>query len=362
MPYTFEQAMQAFKNDEIRDLSLDNRGLRFLKLRSLSRTPLMQRVAQVSGLNIENVSTRQLLKFLFESNISMEQINTQIMSFYQEDRAIRRNHEQRLMNELYQVQTFDWGGLHQNSLEKTIIDNYVKQITSYNELCDSIDNKLYPSMKSYVLCSWYNHWTSIIIEDVFKDHRIVLPAVGLIKKIDFFINDIPFDLKVTYMPEGYIKEKRRSENLRPEITLLKQFCRYHQITFSSDMPEARLLEDLWLKVRDFPSEEARSLINEFQSFRENILSECIDNPISLIRWLYENQGVRRFDSSNRLFLILIDKQDYFASWQLKRARPLLEQKIHDKLDRQDSIGRDLAFVWEGQDYQATADTIFVVRE
>ena len=60
-----------------------------------------------------------------------------------------------------------------------------------------------------MVCSWYNHWTSIIIEDIFKDHANVLPAVGLVKKIDFFVRDVPFDLKVTYLPEGYLKEKRQ---------------------------------------------------------------------------------------------------------------------------------------------------------
>jgi len=35
----------------------------------------------------------------------------------------------------------------------------------------------------------YIHWTSIMIEESSKDHANVLPAVGLVKKIDFFIKD-----------------------------------------------------------------------------------------------------------------------------------------------------------------------------
>lgn len=362
MPYTFEQAKRAFTSDRIRELSLDQSGLRFLKLKSLSRTPLMQRMADKLSLNIDGIPARELLQFLFESDVTDDQINCQIRDIYLTERLQRRNSEQSLISELYQVQTFDWGGLHQNSLEKTIVDNYVKKITSYNELCDTIDNKIYPSMKSYVLCSWYNHWTSIIIEDIFKDHENVLPAVGLIKKIDFFVNNIPFDLKVTYMPEGYIKNKRRSDGLRPELTLLKQFCRSNSITFSTNIPEARLLEDLWRKVKDHPSEEARHLIIDLKSFRESLLQDSIINPDKLIIWLYENQGVRRFDSSNRLFLILVDKADFFASWQLKRAKPLLDQKIREKLSNQDPIGRNLTFKWEGECFQAITDAIFVVRE
>lgn len=40
----------------------------------------------------------------------------------------------------------------------------------------------------------------IVIEDVFKDHPSVIPAVGLVKKIDFFLHGVPFDLKATYLP------------------------------------------------------------------------------------------------------------------------------------------------------------------
>ena len=54
---------------------------------------------------------------------------------YREEREQRRARETELVNQLYRVQEFNWGGLHQNSLEKTIVDNYVKKITDYEELC-----------------------------------------------------------------------------------------------------------------------------------------------------------------------------------------------------------------------------------
>ena len=54
------------------------------------------------------------------------------------------------------------------ALKKTIVNNYVKKITDYETLCASIENDLLKSMRGYVICSWFNHWTSIIIEDIFK--------------------------------------------------------------------------------------------------------------------------------------------------------------------------------------------------
>jgi hypothetical protein len=252
MPYDFDEASSAFKNERIRELSQDPLGLRFLKLRSLARTEYMERLAAECGLDHAGVGRDELLRFLYESPITIQEIEHTIRSIYAEERLERREGEDELVSELYRITVFDWGGLHQNSLERTIVDNYVKKIRSFSKLCDCIENELHHSMKSYVLCSWYNHWTSRIIEDVFRDHPAILPAVGLVKKIDFFLNDVPFDLKVTYMPEGFIASKRRAEGLPSELTLLKRFCRENAIHFERGMPEARLKEDLWAKVSDHP--------------------------------------------------------------------------------------------------------------
>lgn len=364
MSYTFNDAKVAFSNDKIRDLSEELTGRRFLLLRSLSRSASMRKLAENCNIDVSQVAARDLLCHLYENKrVTQADIEATIGQIYTDERNERKQAEAELISELYRLQSFDWGGLHQNSLEKTIVDNYVKKITNYDALCDNIENRLYPSMRAYVLCSWYNHWTSIIIEDIFKDHPAVLPAVGLIKKVDFFINGTPFDLKVTYLPEGFIKDKRKGANLRPELTLLRQFARAQKINFNNSLPDARLLEDLWNKVADHPENDAVSLIEMLKNFRDALVDECLDSPRELIKWLYENQGVRRFDASNRFFLILIKKGDYFNSWKLKRAKDLLVSEIQSNLDSFDPSQIELTdFEWEGSLHQALAATIFVVRD
>ncbi len=190
-----------------------------------------------------------------------------------------------------------------------------------------------------------------------------MPAIGLVKKIDFFINNLPFDLKVTYLPEGYISGARQSEGLRPELTLLKQSARALHIHYDNTIPAGKLLDDLWQKLDDHPSPGAKDLINELENFRVSLIDRAIQNPTELLVWLYENQGARRFDSSNRLFLVIIDKAGYRNSWKLKRAKPLLVDKVHSFLDQNDAvIGRDVQFHWEGATYRATSDLIFVIKE
>ena len=362
MPYTFQTADRAFKNDNIRELGLNDQGMRFLKLRSLSRKEHLNRLIQDHNLLIPDGKPAARLNAVFESGITSAQIDATIRAIYAAERRQRAGSEAALITELYKLQMFDWGGLHQNSLEKTIVDNYVKKIRSFDELQLRVEDELFHSMKSYVLCSWYNHWTSIIIEDVFRNHPSVLPAVGLIKKVDFFVNGIPYDLKITFLPEGYIKDCRKAAGEKEEISILRKFCREQRIHFDRTLPAARLLEDLWNKVTDLPGDEARALIQDLKSQRLTVLENTKQNPVELITWLYENQGVRRFDASNRLFLVLVDCDNFFESWKLKRAKPLLVDKIHGHLNRARQVGYDLSFQWEGETYTVTSDVIFVIHK
>jgi hypothetical protein len=359
----FDDAQRMFRNDRIRELAAEPQGLRFLKVRSLSRREHLASLFEAAGIVPGNLSAAALFREAYETAaIGIATIDRVIRTVYESQRAARREREPELVSQLYRMQVFNWGGLHQNSLEKTIVDNYVKRIADYDELCDKIDNELQSSLRGYVLCSWYNHWTSIIIEDVFRDHPGVVPAVGKVKKIDFFLADVPFDLKVTYLPEGFIKESRRASGQRPELTLLRQLARKHRIHFDPSQAEARLLEDLWAKHRDHPSTDSQSLLQELHDYRAELLEKCQQEPTKLIRWLYENQGVRRFDAANRLFLVLVDRANFFESWKLKRAKPLLDARIHTYLDAAGaSPGREVAFEWEGVTYTALSDVVFVVN-
>ena len=359
----FNMAVNLYKNDKIRELAKTDEGMRFLKLRSFSRKEYLDYLIHKFEMKVGNLKSAQWLQFIYESTIQSEDIDDVIQELFEAKRKIRRDSEQQLINELYKIQSFDWGGLHQNSLETTIVNRYVKQITSYESLNEEIEGSLHNSLRAYVVSSWYNHWTSIIIEDIFKEHINVIPAVGQIKKIDFFVNNKPFDLKVTYLPEGYIKDHRKSRGFRPELTLMKGLARDLDIGYDRSMADSILIPDLWRKLDDNPQCGAKELINELQEYRETLLDECIANPKPLVQWLYENQGTRRFDASNRLFLVLVDKIDFFSSWKLKRARPLISEHVTNYLTGVNQ-GTDfqLDFDWEGETYSTEADIIFVVKE
>ena len=359
----FNRALDLYNNDKISELSKTDEGMRFLKLRSLSRKEYLEHLIGKFELKIGDLKSKQWLQHIYESAIQSEDIDDVIQELFEKGRKIRRDGEQQLINELYKIQSFDWGGLHQNSLETTIVNRYVKKITSYESLQNEIEGDLHNSLRAYVVASWYNHWSSIIIEDIFKEHVSVIPAVGQIKKIDFFINNKPFDLKVTYLPEGYIKDHRKARGFRPELTLMKGLARDLDIGFDKSVSDSILIPDLWRKLDDNPQHSAQELISKLQEYRETLLDNCMANPEPLVRWLYENQGTRRFDASNRLFLVLVDKSDFFGSWKLKRARSLISEHVTNYLTGVDqNTGFQLDFLWEGETYSTDADVIFVIKQ
>jgi hypothetical protein len=358
---TFEEAVKKYANDEITALCASEAGRRFILLRSLSRAAHLEQLVADHKLFLSTSKAKELFPAIYASSLSVEKIKATIKHIFSAERAERAAKESELIDELYKMKEFYWGGLHQNSLEKTIVDNYVKKIRNFEELNKRIDKELYESMRGYVRCSWYNHWTSIIIEDIFKEHKNVLPAVGLVKKVDFFIRDVPFDLKVTYLPEGYVKDTRKTKGLKPELTLLKQACRQRHLKIDNDLSDAELLGHLWSVIADQPDKEAKGLIEELRKFRLELTAEIESSPDILIKWLYENQGERRFDAANRLFLVLVNETNFFDSWQLKRNRALLVKKIGAYLDNvAPQPGIEVTFKWEGVPY-TTRSAVIVVR-
>lgn len=362
---SYNQLETMFKNDAFRAIDAEPNAQKFYYLRSISRAADLTRFFQF----IKQTSTKMTNKEKLEYVLSAEEItSTAIENFIKQTFEIQlseRNHSsEQLIKELNKVQDFDWGGSFGNSLETNIVNNYVKKTTSYGELNRKIENELLVSLRGYTINSWYNHWTSILIEDLFKEHSKVLPTIGLIKKIDFFIDGTPYDLKVTYFPEALMKEKLKDKDFGVELTKVKQKCRELKIPIDSEMSDRALNIQLQNALSESIELEAKTFLAELKRLKKEIIAEAMANPDELIQWLYENQGERRFDATNRFFLILTDTENIFDSWKLKRNLPLLTKEISNKIDTFASDGpRELTFHWDGdnKDYQIKAGVLFVAK-
>ena len=141
---------------------------------------------------------------------------------------------------------------------------------------------------------------------------------------------------------------------------MKQAARSNRLPIAADLADSALLQDLWAKVSDHPSNSCKQLVAQLFSFRDTLVTGIELDPTELIRWLYENQGERRFDASNRLFLVLVDQRNYFDSWKIKRAKALMEKKVLAYLDGcASNPGRRIEFDWEGKRYSSTSDVLVV---
>jgi len=341
-------------------------GIYFLKMRSISRSNILRELAKRLKFDVSGVSGKDdLFEFMFCKNIANEQIDDFIKQVYDVERTERIKNEDYLYSQLYKLKVFDWGGFYQNAVEQNIVNNYIKKIQNYEELYNSIENDINPRLRGYILCSWYNHWTSILIEDMFKDHPRLLPAVGLIKKIDFFWKDFPFDLKVTYFPDGYMQLKRKELNLRPELTELKKFARQQNIPYDKNANNKDIFSELLTRISEDTSKEARDFIERFHRIREEIILDTIENPEELIKWFYEKQGIRRFDAANRFFLVLIDLKNLEDSWKLKRNKKLLYENINEFLDNNKDMDFEklkISFNWQNKIYTTYAAILFIIKE
>ncbi|MDR3046637.1 MAG: hypothetical protein LBU51_03360, partial [Bacteroidales bacterium] len=194
----------------------DSSGQLWIKLKSIIRPELIKEFIAQNNIELKSSTSSKQFEELF--CVLSENVATshQILDSYirgKNSLILKELDMEKLVSELYRLKVFEWGGDYKNSLDKYLVSHYVKAISSYDLLLSKFDTEINHAVKGYVLNSWYNHWSSILIEHIFKLHKSVLPTVGQIKNVDFFINNIPFDLKVTYFPAEYLKQKRKEKGL-----------------------------------------------------------------------------------------------------------------------------------------------------
>lgn len=171
----------------------------------LSCIPLPQLRILASDLFVPNMGkATDVIKKIWESQPDEQIINEFINKRYTEkiqERKVNISDED-LKKELAKVKTFSWGVV-QGQLDRKIQAEYVRKIVRYEDLLNNVEAKLHNDVTNYVICTWFNHWTTVLIEEHISTHRNVIPTIKNIKGIDIFFDGQPFDLKVTYLPNKY---------------------------------------------------------------------------------------------------------------------------------------------------------------
>ena len=93
---------------------------------------------------------------------------------------------------LYKMSHFHWGGDFMNALGRAIYSTYVTTdtIIPFDQLEAICDGDVRDMTRGYLMNSWYNYWSTVLTENLFKKNPGVLPAYGKIKNVDFFCRKI----------------------------------------------------------------------------------------------------------------------------------------------------------------------------
>ena len=171
-----------------------------LKLKAIKADDLKELAASVS---VEpKGSVGDLIKKLID--LPQNKIDAFIKTKYQLQVRERQKmiSDNELIKEVQKVTDFNWGVV-QGQLDQKIQAEYVRKFFRYQDLINGVKSKLHDDVTSYVIATWYNHWTTVLIEDHIGLHPKIIPTLKNNFGVDIFFNGQPFDLKTTYLPRGY---------------------------------------------------------------------------------------------------------------------------------------------------------------
>jgi hypothetical protein len=184
---------------------LSRKGVLNLKLSTIPKEQLKQLAANftLSSKNTASDIIKELIAVQPDERVIDEFIKNEYAKRIQQRRAIIS--DEGLKNELGKVSEFSWGVV-QGQLDQKIQSQYVRKIVTYEKLVSSVASQLHEDVTHYTICTWFNHWTTVLIEEHISSHERVVPTIKPVKGVDIFFDGQPFDLKITYLPRNYDPE------------------------------------------------------------------------------------------------------------------------------------------------------------
>lgn len=240
------------------------------------------------------------VKALIELDIDDSVIDSVIRTIYARESAAGRKglSLQELADELGNVEQYDWP-CQQGQLDSHIQTKYTRAYVRFAEFAEAVRTNLASEVVRYATCSWYNTWSTHLIEEHISQHSTVVPTLKNVGGVDVFYKGQPFDVKVTLLPAAY----------------------------------------------------------------PGTIHDARAEPLKLGTWYFENQSALRFGADNRMFIVVHDPYDPGESWKLKRDIDLIARALDVALDAEEVTERDeVVFSYDKKTYTALAKVIFIVRQ
>ena len=283
---------------------LSARDVNFTKLKSLKKE-FLKRFCQLHSIQTSENITEMIRSVLAASDnglVSTAQINQYIKDLYSEIREKEiaetgASHEL-IVEELNKVDSHIWG-MVQGAVDAHIQANYVRKYFRFNDIVSAIRGSLYNTIESYTLCTWYNHWSTVFLEDLICLNNNVVPIIKKVKGVDVIWNEQPIDIKVTNLPKQWFADGKT-------------------------------------------------------------IDDAMHDPVAVCEYLYRLQGAQRFGAENRLFIITYNKENPAESWKIKRNYPLIKKLIDNFFSQ--AIQLDpVHFSFNSTQHLAHAKVMFIVE-
>lgn len=358
----YEKWDHEFRTNNLFAFNNNDKALLYLKVRAICRKTLITQFLKENNLTLKSTKVKEQFPELYALLENKPELIPKLDCFLR-----NRNNEwykemgvdeDKVRTALHKINAYEWGGDHNNSLDQYLVKRYVKVISDY----DTLQNKaieIQANAWNFVQTSWYNNWTSYLIESIFKKHERVLSAIGEIKSVDFFIDNYPIDLKVTYFPNEFMEKKLKEKIGNKELAWLKKEAKKFNISPDKGLSDA---EQLTFLKEELENHGHSNIIEVLTKHKQEIIDKACKHPKELMKWLYENQSARLFGAENRLFLVLIDTKDMKQSWKMKRAFTLIEQKVDGYLDSFNAHSlKKINFTFNQKNYTSLSNIIFITK-
>ena len=359
----YEKWDHEFRTNNLFAFNNNDKALLYLKVRAICRKTLITQFLKENNLTLKSTKVKEQFPELYALLENKPKLIPKLDSFLR-----NRNNEwykemgvdeDKVRTALCKINAYEWGGDHNNSLDQYLVRRYVKVISDYDTLQKKA-TEIQANAWNFVQTSWYNNWTSYLIESIFKKHERVLSAIGEIKSVDFFIDKYPIDLKVTYFPNEFMEKKLKDKIGNKELAWLKKEAKKVNISPDKNLSDA---EQLTFLKEELENHGHSNIIKVLTKHKQKIIDKACKHPKELMKWLYENQSARLFGAENRLFLVLVDTKDMKQSWKMKRAFTLIEQKVDGYLKSFNAHSlKKINFTFNQKNYTSLSDIIFIIKK
>ena len=358
----YEKWDHEFRTNNLFAFNNNAEALLYLKVKAICRKTLITQFLKENNLTLKSKKVKEQFPELYALLENKPELKPQLDCFLR-----NRNNEwykemgvdeDKVRTALRKINAYEWGGDQNNSLDQYLVRRYVKVISDYDTLQKKA-KEIQANAWNFVQTSWYNNWTSYLIESIFKKHERVLSAIGEIKSVDFFIDKYPIDLKVTYFPNEFMEKKLKDKIGNKELAWLKKEAKKFNIIPDKNLSDA---EQLTFLKEELENHGHSNIIKVLTKYKQEVIDKACKHPKELMRWLYENQSARLFGAENRLFLVLVDTKDMKQSWKMKRAFTLIEPTVNNYLDSFNAHSlKKINFTFNQKKYTSLSNIIFIIK-